>query len=124
MIGLQYGMKVALPSFYVSEQDKSQRIHIPIIENLYLDLYESGGYVIDIKRDGYTDTSFELSVVNAGQYSANSVPMKEVVTRPVPVFCQGDQVQVIIKGDDPVPSALTSYSWQGHYNKRAIATIR
>ena len=28
MIGLQYGMTVALPSFYVSEQDKSQRIHI------------------------------------------------------------------------------------------------
>ena len=32
--------------------------------------------------------------------------------------------EVIVKGDDPVPSALTSYSWQGHYNKRAIATIK
>ena len=124
MIGLQYGMTIALPSFYVTEADKSQRIHLPIIENLYLDLYESGGYIIDIKKDGYADTQFELTVVNAGQYSLNAVPMKEVITKPVPVFCQGDQVQVIVKGDDPVPSALTSYSWQGHYNKRAIATIK
>ena len=124
MIGLQYEMKITLPSFFVTQQDRADRVDIPIIENLYLDLYKSGSYDIDISKDGYADTSFEVSTFTAGQYLSNSVPLVEVDTQPVPIFCMGDQVTCSVRAEDPMPAALTSYSWQGHFNKRAIATLR
>ena len=46
-------MRVELPSFFVTQEKKADRRNIPMVENVYLDLYYSGRYTVDIKRQGY-----------------------------------------------------------------------
>lgn len=123
IIGLEYQFLVELPGFYVSRENRSDRVFSPIVEFLYLDLYYSGRYTVSINKVGYPAYSEEVDVTAAGFYLANSVPLEEVETRSVAIFSKGSDVTVTITADDPVPAALTSYSWQGHYNRRGIATL-
>lgn len=123
-IGLEYRLRLDLPAFYVTQQNRADRIDNPIVENLYLDLYYSGRYQLEVKRLGYTTFTFDIDVARADLYGANSVPVAEVFTQQCPIYCQGKDVLVSVYADDPVPAALTSYGWQGHYNKRGIQSIR
>jgi hypothetical protein len=77
-----------------------------------------------VKRLGYDNFTFDIDVARADLYGANSVPVAETFTQQCPIYCQGKDVLVSVYADDPVPAALTSYGWQGHYNKRGIAAIR
>lgn len=123
IIGLEYQMRVELPSFYVTTEDRADRTFAPVVEFLNLDLYYSGRYTVEMEKVGYSNYTEDVDVTLANFYEANSVPLKEVETRTVPVFCKGSDVTVTITADDPVPAAITSYSWQGHYNRRGIASI-
>ena len=123
-IGLEYRLRLDLPAFYVTQQNRADRIDNPIVETLYLDLYYSGRYQLVVKRSGYDDFTFDIDVARADLYGANSVPIAEVFTQQCPIYCQGKDALVSVYADDPVPAALTSYGWQGHYNKRGIAALR
>jgi hypothetical protein len=123
-IGLEYRLRLDLPAFYVTQQNRADRIDNPIVETLYLDLYYSGRYQLEVKRLGYDNFTFDIDVARADLYGANSVPVAETFTQQCPIYCQGKDVLVSVYADDPVPAALTSYGWQGHYNKRGIAAIR
>ena len=123
VIGLQYRMTVSLPSFYVSTDGRADRIENPVVEMLYLDLYYSGRYTINVERVGYPAFNHDIEIPRAGLYNANSAVVEEVVTRTVPIFCLGRDSKANIYADDPVPSALTSYSWQGHYNRRGVRAL-
>ena len=45
-------MKVELPAFFVTQEKKSDRRNIPMVENVYLDLYYSGRYSVNVDRKG------------------------------------------------------------------------
>jgi hypothetical protein len=124
VMGLEYRLRLDLPAFYVTQQQRADRIDNPIVENLYLDLYYSGRYQLEVKRLGYDNFTFDIDVARADLYGANSVPVAEVFTQQCPIYCQGKDVMVSVYADDPVPAALTSYGWQGHYNKRGITALR
>ena len=124
VIGLEYRLRLDLPAFYVTQQNRADRIDNPIVETLYLDLYYSGRYQLEVRRLGYDNFTFDIDVARADLYGANSVPVAEVFTQQCPIYCQGKDVLVSVYADDPVPSALTSYGWQGHYNKRGISALR
>jgi hypothetical protein len=124
VIGLEYRLRLDLPAFYATQQQRADRIDNPIVENLYLDLYYSGRYQLEVKRLGYDNFTFDIDVARADLYGANSVPVAEVFTQQCPIYCQGKDVMVSVYADDPVPAALTSYGWQGHYNKRGITALR
>ena len=95
----------------------------PIVEFLYLDLYYSGRYEIEVSKTGYPTYSHEVGAIDANLYLADGAPLREVSTENVPLFAPGDQTTVTIKAPDPFPSAITGYSWPGHYNRRGIAFI-
>ena len=124
VIGLQYRMQVSLPSFYVTAEGKADRIDNPVVETLYLDLYYSGRYQVEIERLGYANWIADVDVTRAGLYLANSPALDEVITKTVPIYCLGRDAKASVYADDPVPSAITSYSWQGHYNKRNVAVLK
>ena len=94
-----------------------------MVEFLYLDLYYSGRYVIDVEKLGYDNYIFETGSLDANFYEADGVPLREISTQDIPLFAPGDQIKVTIKAPDPFPAAITSYSWQGHYNNRGISPI-
>jgi hypothetical protein len=123
IIGLEYQLLLELPAFYVAKDNRADRVYSPIVEFLNLDLYYSGRYTVTLNKVGYDSYSEEVDVTSAGFYEANTVPLEEVETRTIPVFSKGSDVTVTITADDPVPAALTSYSWQGHYNRRGIASL-
>jgi len=124
VIGLQYRMSVSLPSFYVTNEGRADRIDNPVVETLRLDLYYSGRYQVEIERLGYTNWTHDVDVARAGLYLANKPALEEVVTKDVPIFCLGKDAKASVYADDPVPSAITSYSWQGHYNKRDVIQLK
>lgn len=124
VIGLQYRFRLDLPAFYVTQDNRADRIDNPVVESLYLDLYYSGRYTVEVQRLGYDNFTFEVDIARADLYSANSVPVAEVFTKQCPIYCFGKDAKVSVYADDPVPAALTSYSWQGHYNKRGISQLR
>lgn len=123
-IGLQYIMSVELPSFYTTIQQRPDQAFPPMVENVYLSLYYSGRYVAEVAREGYDTYEVDLSVGWADIYQANEALVVENATLPVPIYCRGDQVKVTVKAEDPTPSSLSSYSWQGHYNTRGINLLQ
>lgn len=125
LIGLQYRMTVSLPSFYVTVNGKADRLDVPVVETLHLDLYYSGRYQVELERLGYPDNYVEdIDITKAGTYKANSAALIEVFSKTVPIYCLGKDATASIYADDPVPAAVTSYSWQGHYNKRSIVNLK
>ena len=123
IMGLQYRMEVALPAFYVTAENRADRVEIPMVEILYLDLYYSGRYEVQLERLGYATASIDIDIARAGLYQANSALVGEVITKSVPIFCLGSDAKATVFADDPVPSSITSYSWQGHYNRRGITKL-
>lgn len=124
ILGLGYTMSITLPSFFVKsgEQNRADRRFPPIIENVYLELYYSGRYEVIIKRKGYIDRSVELGVIDADVYLANDAAIDYFSTKAIPVYSQGDLALLTITAEDPLPAAISSYSWEGHYNTRGIAS--
>lgn len=123
IVGLGYQFSVTLPTFFVKEgdQNRADRRFPPMVENLYMDLYLSGRYTVDIEKLGYRTQSVDLGVIDADIYLANASAVSNFDTREIPVFSRGDLATVTIKSLDPMPAALTSYSWEGHYSTRGIA---
>ena len=123
VVGFKYEASITLPSFFATEETRADRVYSPIVEFLYLDLYYSGRYVVEINKTGYNTYTHEVGAIDANLYLADGAPLKEISTENVPLFAPGDQTTVTIKAPDPFPSAITGYSWQGHYNRRGIAFI-
>ena len=103
VVGLTYDMKVSLPSFFVRDDKKSDRRNIPMVENVYLDLYYSGTYKVVIKRTGYQDRELTLPVTISDIYFANNTAIDEIASRAVPVYCRGDYAYLDILASEPLP---------------------
>ena len=123
ILGLEYDMKVELPAFFVIEDKKADRKNLPMVQNVYLDLYYSGRYSVIVDRHGYDPLTVDLDVTDADIYRANAAAIDETVSRKVPVYCRGDLVKLTITAPDPLPASITSYRWEGHYNTRGISVI-
>lgn len=124
ILGLEYDMKVVLPSFYLVADKRADRNNIPIVENAYLDLYFSGRYRVTVDKVGYSPVSIDLDVTTSDIYNANIPAIQEVTTKAIPVYSRGDFVTITIDAQDPLPASITSYSWEGHYSNRGISIIR
>ena len=124
VFGIEYEASVTLPSFYLAQEGRADRVNIPIVETLYLDLYYSGSYTVDIEKLGYNTQTQVLEVTPANVYNADEPPIFEISTLSIPVFSRGDIVKTTIRAPDPYPCSITGYSWEGHYNTRGITPIR
>ena len=123
IVGTRYVMSVELPAFFIRQEKTSDRRNLPMVENAYIDLYYSGRYSVTLKRQGYLDVSIDLDVTPADVYLANEAALQEVMTKALPIYCRGDLAKVTITAPDPLPASITSYSWEGHYNRRGITNI-
>jgi hypothetical protein len=124
VLGLTYRYEVVLPAFFVKGENSTDRVDIPIVEELALELYQSGRYQAVVRRFGYDDYSVDLDVTTADVYIPNyAAAIEEFYTSKAPIYCKGSEVQVTIFSDDPLPSSITGYSWRGHYTKRGVNQI-
>ena len=123
ILGLEYDMKVHLPSFFVTAEKRPDRKNLPMVQTAYLDLYYSGRYEATLKRKGYSDQTIALEATDADIYFANEPAIDEIDTREIPVYCRGDYASIIISATGPLPASITSYRWEGHYNTRGISVI-
>ena len=123
-LGIEYIASVELPSIFMTMEGRSDRVNVPIVENLYLDLYYSGSYEVSIEKLGYPTQDLVLEVVPANIYDADEPPIQEISTLNVPIFSRGDIVKTTVLARDPYPCSITGYSWEGHYNNRGISPIR
>lgn len=121
IVGVGYEMKVELPSFYVKEEKRADRRNPPMVENVYINVFMSGRYDCDVTQKGYTTRTIPLEVVQADIYEADTASLQEDGIRAIGVYGRGDLCRLTIKADGPLPAALTSYSWEGHYSTRGIA---
>jgi hypothetical protein len=121
--GVTYSLEVTLPSFYIKEGDRNRadRRFPPMVEFANIDLYLSGRYSVDIIKQGYENHTVDLDVTDADIYKANTAALDLNSTRQIPVFSRGDMVSLVVRAPDPLPAAISSYSWEGHYSTRGIA---
>jgi len=124
VIGLGYTSSVTLPAIFVTQDGRADRVNVPQVQFLYLDLYYSGRYDVTVNKLGYAPytQSFELTTANI--YSADNAPVSELSTITMPIFSRGDTVTTTITAPDPYPSSITGYSWDGTYNNRGVSPIR
>ena len=123
-LGLQYTSSVELPAIFTTAEGRADRVNIPMVEFLYLNLYYSGRYEAVLSKRGYDTSTRSLEVTPANVYVADQPTVQELGTAVVPLFAPGDIVNLTINCPDPFPSSITSYSWQGHYNNRGIRPLR
>lgn len=121
IVGVRYDMSVELPSFYVKEENRADRRNPPMVENAYINVFMSGRYDCEVSQKGYPTRSIPLEMVTADIYAADSPSMQEDGIRAIGVYGRGDLCRLVIKAEGPLPAALTSYSWEGHYSTRGIA---
>ena len=116
-------MRVELPSFFIKEgdQNRADRRNPPMVENVYINVFMSGRYDCEVAQKGYAVRTVPLEVVQADIYEADTASLQEDGLRAIGVYSRGDLVKLTIKADGPLPAALTSYSWEGHYSTRGIA---
>ena len=124
VIGIEYEGKVTLPAIFMAREGRADRVNIPQVTFLYLDLYYSGRYQVDVDKLGYGTSGFSIEQTPANVYDANVTPISEINTITVPIFSRGDIVKTTITAPDPFPSSITGYSWEGSYNNRGISAIR
>ena len=80
VIGIEYVSKVALPSIFITQEGKADRVNIPQVTFLYLDLYYSGRYEIEIEKLGYPTSLISVEQTTANVYDANVTPINEINT--------------------------------------------
>ena len=114
---------VELPAIFVTQEGRADRVNIPQVSFLYLELYYSGRYEVTINKLGYDTKVYDIEVTPANSYDANNVPLAEISTESIPIFSSGDILNITIKAPDPFPSAITGYSWEGTYHTRGIRAI-
>lgn len=123
VLGCQYVASVTLPSIFVAKDGKADRVNVPTVTLLHLDLYYSGRYEIVIDKLGYDQQVLDADMTRSNVYDADEAPINEISTQTIPVMSRGDIVKTTINALDPFPSAITGYSWEGHYNNRGISPI-
>lgn len=123
-LGLLYNMSVTLPSFFLKQDNQADRHNIPIVENVYLDVYLSGHYKAFLQRTGYDTQMVQVDVMRADVYLADDAAMARLDAFQIPVYSRGDICTVTCTAEDPLPSAITGYSWEGHYNNRGISFVK
>ena len=124
ILGIQYESKVTLPSIFTTQEGRADRVNIPQVTFLYLDLYYSGRYQVSVDKLGYPTSELSIEQTRANIYDADATPVTEINTITVPIFSSGDIVKTTITAPDPFPSSITGYSWEGSYNNRGISPIR
>lgn len=124
ILGVEYVASVTLPSFFFTNENRADRVFVPVVEFLHLDLYYSGRYNVRVAKQGYDETELSLEVTPANVYLASQPAIQEISTLTVPIFSQGDIVRTTVEAPDPFPCSITGYSWQGHYNNRGISSVR
>lgn len=123
VLGVQYTATVTLPSIFVTQEGKADRVNVPTVTLMHLDLYYSGRYEIIIDKLGYDQQQLDADMTRSNVYDADEAPINEISTQTIPVMSRGDIVKTTINALDPFPSAITGYSWEGHYNNRGISPI-
>jgi len=124
VLGYTYTASVELPTIFLKTENKADRVNVPMVSFLHLELYYSGRYEATLSRLGYPDTYKSIEITPANVYDANAVPVAEIGTATIPVFAPGNIVKMKIEASDPYPSAITGYSWDGSYNNRGVQTLR
>ena len=124
IVGIQYETEVILPSIFMTQESRADRVNIPQVTFLYLDLYYSGRYEVFVEKLGYTTKQLSIEQTTANVYDANVTPISEINTITVPIFSRGDIVKTTVTAPDPFPSSITGYSWEGTYNNRGVSPIR
>ena len=123
VLGCQYTASVTLPSIFVAQEGKADRVNVPTVTLMHLDLYYSGRYEIIIDKLGYPQQKLDADMTRSNVYKSDGAPIREISTQTVPVMSRGDIVKTTINALDPFPSAITGYSWEGHYNNRGISPL-
>jgi hypothetical protein len=124
VIGAQYTSSVQLPAIFFKSDNKADRVNIPMVSFLYLDLYYSGRYEVILERIGYEPVTKSIEITPANVYDANAVAVAEIGEATVPIFSPGNISMVTINAPGPYPSSITGYSWEGHYSNRGVRTLR
>ncbi len=124
VIGNQYIASVELPAIFFKSDNKADRVNVPMVSFLYLDLYYSGRYEVVLNRIGYAPVYKSIEITPANIYDANEVPAAEIGEATVPIFSPGNISMVTINAPDPFPSSITGYSWEGTYNNRGVRPLR
>lgn len=123
ILGLGYDVAVELPAIFVAKEGKADRVNVPQVTFLYLELYYSGRYVVTVNKLGYESKVYDIELTPANSYNANTVPLSEISTQSIPIFSSGDILNITITAPDPFPSSITGYSWEGTYNNRGIRPL-
>jgi hypothetical protein len=124
VVGSQYVASVELPAIYFKSDNKADRVNVPMVSFLYLDLYYSGRYEVILNRIGYAPVTKSVEITPANVYDANAVPVAEIGEATIPIFSPGNIARVTINAPGPFPSSITGYSWEGHYSNRGVRTLR
>ena len=124
VLGIGYDTLVTLPAIFITQEGKADRVNVPQVTFLYLELYYSGRYQVTIDKLGYEPKIYDIEVTPANSYDANNVPLSEISTESIPIFSSGDILEITVRAPDPFPSSITGYSWEGTYNNRGVKPIR
>ena len=119
-MGTAYNMSIELPGFYTKDEKAVDRVNIPMVETVNIELYVTGSYNVVLEKVGYDDRTLYFDAKSADIYLADSNPIVETSKKELHVFSRGDHASVTINSLDPMPAGITGYTWEGHYNNRGI----
>lgn len=124
VVGLTYNMNITLPNFFVKQDGRADRVSDVMVQGVYFDMYQSSGLGVFVNTKGYDPYAGYLTAIDADAYDADAVALRVSNTEYLGLCAPGSQTFVSIDSANPYPSGVTSYTFQGIYNKRGYDTIR
>lgn len=120
--GVDYEMKLVLPTFYVLKNEqssfKADTTSSLIIHRMYMNTGVSNFYTINIDRFGKDPyiVNYEQSIQD--EYEAGSEPVTVQREQSIPLYERNTSLDVSITSSFNGPFTLYSLRWEGDYNNR------
>ena len=120
--GVDYEMKVTLPTFYVTKTEqqayRADTTASLVIHRMYLNTGEANYYTINIDRYGKDPyvVDYEQSIQDA--YLADATPITIEREQSIPLYERNTNLDISITSNFDGPFTLYSLRWEGDYNPK------
>ena len=118
VVGYEFPFEVELPTYYYRSQNDIDWSSSLIIARMKFNVGLTGVMSFQIKRFGSINWTYVQSVVEAGRYLGDTIPLVQDKVFTVPIHQRNDNFQLKAISTSPFPATLSSMMWEGNYSNK------
>ena len=121
VIGYSFKAEALLPHIYLRGSNGEGIVaNPPKVRRMTIRSFRSGGFAVTVKVPGRETFRKECSQVIPRRYTLGEITMQRIGEITVPTMCDGDDVDVTITSECPLPVHIQEITWKGTYTTKGL----